>query len=182
MGDRKTLACKKIATNVSPQKNNDFIKQYLRRPTLPLDLKLTEIGLSQEPTTDISNNYNLKIRNKDGQLVDFTSCSSPIRSKKHAQEGKFLFDEAPGSDEDSDSDSEFQIKDEVEPQEEVVPTVSQILKNTDKILENLSEGSSNDSFLVEDQSSDDDAFLGMFQKLNSISDVEQIQEVLGQIQ
>jgi hypothetical protein len=119
----------------------------------------------------------LKFRNKDGQLIDFQSCSSPIRSKKHAQEKQFLFDEAPGSDEDSDS--EFSIQDEVEPQEGVA-TVSQILK--DKILENHSEGSSKDSFLIQDQSSDEDAFLGMFQNLNSISDVQEIQEVLGQIQ
>ena len=119
----------------------------------------------------------MKFRNKDGQLIDFQSCSSPIRSKKHAQEKQFLFDEAPGSDEDSDS--EFSIQDEVEPQEGVA-TVSQILK--DKILENHSEGSSKDSFLIQDQSSDEDAFLGMFQNLNSISDVQEIQEVLGQIQ
>ena len=119
----------------------------------------------------------MKFRNKDGQLIDFQSCSSPIRSKKHAQEKQFLFDEAPGSDEDSDS--EFSIQDEVEPQEGVA-TVSQILK--DKILENHSEGSSKDSFLIQDQSSDEDAFLGMFQNLNSISDIQEIQEVLGQIQ
>ena len=119
----------------------------------------------------------MKFRNKDGQLIDFQGCSSPIRSKKHAQEKQFLFDEAPGSDEDSDS--EFSIQDEVEPQEGVA-TVSQILK--DKILENHSEGSSKDSFLIQDQSSDEDAFLGMFQNLNSISDIQEIQEVLGQIQ
>ena len=119
----------------------------------------------------------MKFRNKDGQLIDFQSCSSPIKSKKHAQEKKFLFEEAPGSDEDSDS--EFSIQDEVEPQEGVA-TVSQILK--DEILENNSEGSSKDSFLIQDQSSDGDAFLGMFQILNSISEIQEMQEVLGQIQ
>ena len=116
----------------------------------------------------------MKFRNKDDKLIDFQSCSSPIKSKKHAQEKQFLFEEAPGSDEDSDS--EFSIQDEVEPQEGVA-TVSQILK--DKILENHSEGSSKDSFLIQDQSSDEDAFLDMFQNLNSISDIQEIQEVLG---
>jgi hypothetical protein len=56
-----------------------------------------------------------------------------------------------------------------------------------KILENLSEGSEENSFLIEqDQSSDHDSFpdpiLSMFQKLNQISDIDEIQNLLGQIQ
>lgn len=58
----------------------------------------------------------LKFKNKDGQLIDFENCSSPIRSRKHTQEKQFLFEEAPDSDEDSDSD--FHIQDEVEPQKD----------------------------------------------------------------
>jgi hypothetical protein len=70
-------------------------------------------------------------KTKDGQLIDF-ECDSPIKSGKNVKEKQFLFDEAPGSEESEDTDSDFEIKDEVEPQrdEAFFPvTVSEILKH-----------------------------------------------------
>jgi hypothetical protein len=106
------LALTKNCTKTS-QKNssNNFIKNYNNRPVtknpfeaLNLNITALGIGISQEPTNDTSRNQLLKFKNKDGQLIDFENCSSPIRSKKHAKEKQFLFEEAPDSDEDSDSD------------------------------------------------------------------------------
>jgi hypothetical protein len=79
--------------------------------TLQLNITASHIGVSQEPTNDT--HQILKFKTKDGQLIDFENCSSPIKSKTHGQDKQFLFDEAPGSDEESDSD--FSIQEEVEP-------------------------------------------------------------------